>query len=166
MTSEFYVIFNIGYRRFVCYIEKLFGEFEMKLPKCKDIPAQFWYPQGATEQELKVFRLTINNNLVCPDDFLSKYELDKKYGKDTTRLAEDDCYYGLSTLEDFEDAKKLLAKVKAKGNLKGISQGTTIDGLIRKTPSRISNSHVTWWPYAEAKPEAQYVIITGGKENE
>ena len=139
----------------------------MRLPKCRNIPSKFWYPKDASEQELGVYRLTINEKSVCSDDFLSKYELDKKNGKDTMRFAEEDIYYGLSTIEDLDDAKKLLSKVKAKSlNLHGISFGSTIDGLVRKTPTFKIKSHVTWWPYQEANPESNYHIVFGGSEDE
>ena len=139
----------------------------MRLPKCHEIPSKFWYPKDANEQELCVYRLTINANSVCSDDFLSKYELDKKNGKDTIRFAEEDMYYGLSTIEQLEDAKKLLSKVKAKSlNLHGISLGSTVDGMVRKTPTREIKSHVTWWPYQDTKPETYYHIVFGGSEDE
>ncbi len=138
-----------------------------KLPKCKEIPEDFWYPQGAREENLDVYRLLIHADAVCSDDFLSKYELDKRSGKDTSRLKDDDEYYGLSTLEDIEDAVKLLKKVMAKKqNLKGISRGTTLNGQTRKTPRSILQSHVTWWPYLDTNPLSQFSIIAGGEENE
>lgn len=138
----------------------------MKLPKCQDIPKQFWYPEGAVEKELNVFRLTINKDKVCADDFLSKFELDTRRGKDTTRLAGIDEYYGLSVLEDYRDAQRLLAKVKAKKELQGISAGVTADGLVRNSPRPSLPSHVTWWPYDDATPEMHYIIVARGDENE
>lgn len=138
-----------------------------KLPKCKEIPEKFWYPQNASEENLDVYRLTIYPDLVCQDDFLSKYELDKRNGKDTSRLADEDIYYGLSTLEDFEEAARLLAKVKAKErNLKGIARGMTANGQTRKTPSSILQSHVTWWPYLDTELLSQFSTISGGEKDE
>lgn len=137
----------------------------MKLPKCQEIPAKFWYPHGAGEMELTVYRLTFHADVVCADDFLSIYELDKRDGKDVVRSANKDTYYGLSTLEDLEDARKLLAKVKAKEQRhKGIAQGTTANGQVRKTPSSSLKSHVTWWPYADSDCESQFTIIGGEKD--
>ena len=139
----------------------------MRMPRCQDIPEEFWYPSNANEQDLQVFRLTIHSNSICGEDFLSKYELDKKQGKDTTRYANDDKYYGLSVLEDFADAQKLLAKVKAKrNNLKGVSIGSTNDGLIRKTPSIDLPSHHTWWPFSDANPEMSFSIYLNGDDHE
>ena len=135
-----------------------------KLPKCKNIPKKFWYPEDSSQVELKVYRLTFNSDRVCAEDFLSKYELDTKYGKDTKRFENDDIYYGLSVFEDYEDAKKCLRKMKCK-NLNGISEGVTFDGLIRKTPTQYK-SHTTWWPFETATNiEAKYIIV-GGNENE
>lgn len=136
-----------------------------KLPKCKDIPRELWCPANSSEIELKVYRFTSNSDKVCSDDFLSKYEIDKKCGKDTKRLSHLDTYYGLSMIEDYEEAKKYLKKVKGK-NFKGIAKGITYDGLVRKTASRDLESHVTWWPYETAiNIETRYIIV-GGNENE
>lgn len=137
----------------------------MKSPKCKDIPSEFWYPKGATEDIFKVYRLTINKDSVCSDDFLSNYELDKKNNRVRADLKGFDIYYGISTFEDIEDAIKFLEKIKAKKHLAGFAEGYTAEGLVRKTP-RVGNSHVTWWPFDYANPETQFVTIPKGDENE
>lgn len=129
-----------------------------KNPKCKDIPLTMWYPKNSVSEEMSVFRLTFNKNRIIEKDFLSKYELDKINGKDTKKNEDKDTYFGLSVLEEKEDAEKVMKKVPTKSS-SGIARGVTKDGLIRRTPSCTSKSHVTWWPFEDAKPIENFEIV-------
>ena len=141
---------------------------KMREPKCKDTPQHFWYPVNSFGEEVEVYRLVEHEDRVTAKDFLSSYDLDKSLGKDTTKFAKLDIYYGVSTFEDYEDALKLLKKVPAKRNrLKAISIGITKvqDGIIRRTP-KSGNSHLTWWLFSEAMPESYFQIVKEDENNE
>jgi len=131
----------------------------MKRPKCSDISEELWPPQGATEEDLEVYRLTRQENIITDTDFISLYEIHKNKGIIKKELLSDDKYYALSVYDDIDDAKGTMRKFPHK--FKSICEGRTIadEGCVRSTPSASCVSHRSWWLYEEANPVKDFTIV-------
>ena len=133
----------------------------MKKTKCSDIPKELWPPKDAIEEELDVYRLTRQKEVIIDSDFISLYEIDKNKGIVKQGLLNDDKYYALSVYEDIDDAISTMKKFPQK--FKDICKGKTIadEGCIRVTPTASNYSHRSWWLYEGANPLECFSIMEG-----
>lgn len=112
-------------------------------------------PGDAKNDEVTVFRLCRNHDVVTSEDFITYYEINPEKWKNEI-LA-----YGLSVLSNQEESEKMLKLPANRKRFKSIAVGTIypIMGVVKNTPTKSNRYHCTWWICENVKPEINFDII-------
>ena len=115
-------------------------------------------PPDALPERITAYRLCKNRN-VTELDFVPLALNPKRKFNTNEKLIQ---AYGVSVFTDVEGCKQAInASPKLRDIVSCIACGEIDEdkGVIKKTPSNTSNSHVTWWVYEDVQPHTFFYPI-------